>query len=301
MDPYFEKHCQQLGRACAQAKMRLDKKAPLAYQDAFQSYRGPKTFPTYFERKCLSLGLSAIKRGMVLDPVVDARFIEEITPGFCPVTLEMFDTQGKSPKNPSVDRLVNEGTYAAGNIAMLSIRANRAKGDKTFEAVTEIATKGEAQEGLEGIEWMRLATLMYGAWSVAVADADPYLLPLATYPGPKMFSSQSQLVQWLLLRHCLNEAWPDSMNIWLQVTRDASYPSDDFLRFAYRLRAAASEETFEPTAWLYPEVFDGFRVWYNACSSTISPLMQGLLAKYQTGVDVDAFTQNWHVGSRYRA
>jgi hypothetical protein len=299
MDQDFDNQCKQLGQACAQAKMRLDEKAPASYQDAFQAYRGPKKFLSYFERKCLSLRLSAIKRGMVLDPVVDAQFIEDITQGFCPVTLEPFDTESKSPKNPSVDRLVNEGTYAAGNITMLSIRANRAKGDKTFEQVAEIATAGEVRDGLEGIEWMRLATLMYGAWSVAVRGTDPFLFPLATYPGPKMFSTQSQLVQWLLLRFCRDEVWPDSMAVWLQATAEAGSSQVEFMKFAQLLKDAVSEEDYPPTAWLYPGVFDGFVTWYNGCSGTIGPLVQSLRQKYQANVDPEAIIDKWRVGSRY--
>lgn len=179
---------------------------------------------------------------MVLDPQVDAAFLERISPGTCPVTLEPFATDSTAQNNPSVDRLVNEGTYAAGSIGIFSIRANRAKAAKTFEEVGALATAGEFRDWLEGVEWMRMATLMYGAWSMAVRGADPYLLPLATYPGPAMFTSESQNVQLLLMRHCRDEVWPESMNVWVQATIDAGGSAENFMLFARRLQATVMQE-----------------------------------------------------------
>lgn len=295
----FDLECHALGLACAKAKSRLDEKAPQAFKSAFRSFRGPKTFPGYFERKWLSLRLSAVKRGMVLDPEVDAVFLERITPSYCPVTLEPFVTDSKSQNNPSVDRLVNEGTYAAGNIGIFSIRANRAKGSKTFEDVGALASAGNFRDGLDGVEWMRMASLMYGAWSMAVRGADPYLLPLATYPGPAMFSSESQNVQLLLLRHCRDEVWPKSMDIWVHATYDAGSSTEEFMLFAQRLKDAVIQEEYPPSAWLVPGVFDGFVDWYNECKSTISPLVQSFREKYQAGINADAIVERWSVGNRY--
>lgn len=295
----FNLECQTLGQACARAKLRLDEKAPPEFKVAYKSYRGLRAFPNYFERKCLSLRLSAVRRGMVLDPQVDAAFLKAITPKFCPVTLQPFEMDAKSPHNPSLDRLVNEGTYAAGNVVMFSLRANRAKGSKTFDKVASIATRGEFRDGLEALEWMRLASLMYGAWSVSVRKADPFLLPLATYPSPKVFCSESQLVQWMLLRHCRNEAWPDSMNVWKDATEAGSGSAEQFMEFANALYSAAQAEDYPPTAWLHPDVFNGFSAWYNASKPAITELMESFRQKYQSGVEADEIAAHWSVGNRY--
>jgi hypothetical protein len=302
----FEIEFRSLALACAGAKLRLDEGAPQAFKAAYLSFRGRKTRLGYFERKWLSLRLNAVKRGMVLDPQVDAGFLKEITPAFCPVTMDAFamaskSSDTKSPNNPSVDRLVNEGVYAAGNICMLSIRANTAKGSKTFEDVAALASTGVPKEGLESVEWARLASLMYGAWSVAVRGADPYLLPLATYPAPRTFTSESQVVQLMLMRHCRDEVWPDSMYVWLNATVEAGGSPDRFMDFAQQLRTAVAEEEYAPTAWLHPGVFDGFEAWYNACKSTISPLLQSFRTKYQAGIDSNAIASRWRVGKRYVA
>ncbi len=296
----FELECQTLGLACAKAKQRLVNDAPQPFKTAYLSYRGLRAKPSYFEAKCLSLRLSAIKRGMILDPQVDAAFLEQVTPRCCPVTLETFDINGKSPANPSVDRLINEGTYAAGNIGIFSVRANQAKGSKTFEEVAAIASQGMSQERLEAVEWMRLASIMYGAWSVAVRKADPFILPLATYPGRGSFTSNSQFVQLMLLLHCRDEVWPNSMNEWMQATAKAGGSQEQFLAFAHNLRSAMQEEEYPPSAWLHGDVFDEFVDWYNKCRPAIDSTLEPFRRKYQAGVDTAAIVALWKVGSRYQ-
>ena len=181
VDDLFEQECRALGEACAAARMRLDERTPDAFKQAFRGYQGAKA-PTadYFERKCLSLRLSAVKRGMVVDATVTPAFLARVVPARCPVTLEPFDIDGKSPGNPSIDRLVNEVTYLAGNVCALSLRANRSKGERTFEEVAHIAQAGLDQHGLESVEWMRLASLMYGAWGQGFQARRPVSLAFSS-------------------------------------------------------------------------------------------------------------------------
>jgi hypothetical protein len=295
----FEQECRALGKACAAARMRLDERAPEAFKQAFKGYRGAKApIADYFERKWLSLRLSAVKRGMVLDSELTPVFLKHITPVICPVTLEPLETDGKSRRNPSIDRLVNEATYAAGNIGVFSIRANLAKGEKSFEEVAALATAGEFKDGLEGVEWMRLCTLMYGAWSRAVHCGDPYTLPLATYPGPAMLCSTSQVVQLLILRQIDSEDWPAAEPIWQQVT---TREEDSFLTFVGQLRYAVALEAYRPSAWLHPGVFDAFNLWYQANRQQIDALVEAYWDKYQVGVDVEFMVRHWLHGARYLA
>lgn len=297
----FSLECHILGQACARAKLRLDPKAPKVLRDAFQEYRGLKAFPNYFERKWLSLRLSAVKRGMILDSTVDATFLERLTPKICPVTLEVLDTDSKTSSNPSVDRLVNEGTYAAGNLCMFSIRANQAKADMSFEDVARIASAMEPHGKLKAIEWMRLVSLMYGAWCESVGVGDPHIVPLVTYPPPNLFTTQSQNVQWLLLRHCRSEVWPDSLQIWLTATRDAGGSVDDFIQMASSLKAAIDLEEYPPSAWYRTEVFKPFTAWYLQTKVCIRPLLDAYREKYQGGVDAADIVSRWKVGNRYQS
>jgi hypothetical protein len=296
----FNLECQTLGQACARAKFRFDDKAPPAFNVAYKSYRGLRAVPGYFERKWLSLRLSAIKRGMLLSTAVDAAFLERITPAFCPVTLQRIDTGEKSNNNPSVDRLINEGTYAAGNICIFSTRVNGAKADKSFEDVAKIASSMEPHGKLQSIEWMRLASLMYGAWCESTGAEDPHIVPLVTYPSTNLFTTQSQIVQWLLLRHCRNEVWPDSLQIWLGATREAEGSVDDFMQMANSLKAAIEAEAYPPSAWYRPEVFKPYAAWYLQCKACIGPLLDIHREKYQSEVDAADIVARWKVGNRYQ-
>jgi hypothetical protein len=298
----YARECELLGRQSAAAKLRLDSRGPDGYRKAFAGYHGTRAFPSYFERKWLSLRLSAVKRGMVVDRTVTPRFLERVTDGRCPVTLQPLSKDGKSPDNPSVDRLVNEVTYRAGNICVLSLRANHAKGERSFEEVAQLAHAGELHAGLEPVEWMRLASLMYGAWARAHKRADPYLLPLAALPGPGMFSSTSQVVQLLLTRQYGDANGAAAATaFWLQCTRDSRCQDAAFLKFSETLGRALSEEGHPGNAWLRSDVFDAFVAWYTACSGVVIPLVEELLHKHQTDRADAVATLQWPATSRYAA
>lgn len=297
----FEQECRALGETCAAAKLRLDKRGPDVYRNAFASYRGPKRFPPYFERKWLSLRLSAVKRGMVVDASVTPAFLARITDGRCPVTLEPLDTQGKSTENPSVDRLVNEVTYLAGNVCVLSLRANRAKGELSFEQVARLAQAGESNAGLAPIEWMRMASLMYGAWSRAYKQSDPYLLPLAAIPGPGMFMSTSQVVQLLLTRHfSTGSDHVVAADRWLEMTRSSGCRDEVFISLKDLLASALAEEDHAGDAWLHGDVFEAFVRWYRACQDAVIVEVETLLLQHQERQGSPVTSRNWPTSKRYQ-
>jgi hypothetical protein len=299
----FEQECRLLGEACAAAKMRLDERAPDTFKQAFRGYRGPKApIADYFERKCLSLRLSAVKRGMVVDATVTPAFLARVVPARCPVTLEPFDIHGKSSRNPSIDRLVNEVTYLAGNVCALSLRANHAKGERSFEEVAQIAQAGSDQHGLEPVEWMRLASLMYGAWARASKHADPFLLPLAALPSPGLFTSTSQVVQLLLTRHCGRgaEQQVEAERRWMSLTRQAGGSPEQFLALRAALGSALDEEEFPGNAWLHPGVFDAFVTWFRGAQSAVIPAVEELLRDYQDKLSDPVAEISWPTESRYQ-
>lgn len=297
----FELECLELGAASAAAKLRLDEAGPAPYVLAYKAYRGAKRYESnYFARKLLSLRLSAVKRNMVVDASVTPAFLERITGTQCPVTHRPLSTAAKSPDNPSVDRLVNEVSYRAGNICVLSRRANRAKGELRFEEVAELAQAGQPHAGLEAIEWMRLASLMYGAWSCAYRHEDPYLLPLAALPRPGMFTSTSQVVQLLLTRQYSNADGSDQFTDgWLQLAEADQFDVSVFLDLKDRLTQALAEEPHPGNAWLHGDVFEAFVTWYTASRSTVIPFVEGLLSKHQARVGDPVATLDWPTKSRY--
>jgi hypothetical protein len=272
----FKRECVELGQLSAASRLRLDAKGPEAYREAHLTYRGPKSRKPYFERKWLSLRLSAIKRGMLVDGSVTPQFLAQTTGWLCPVTLQMFSRDDRSPDNPSVDRLSNEFTYVAGNICVLSRRANRAKGERSFEEVLRLAQTKQPSDGLSPQEWSRLASLMYGVWARQKRH-DPYLIPLAALPAPHIFITVSQLAQSLLTHYySAPERHDEGTALFLRVTRAAGCGEQRFSSVREQLTAALSEAEYAGDAWLHSAVFDAFSTWYDACRLLLVPLMERL-------------------------
>ncbi|SAL18510.1 hypothetical protein AWB64_01257 [Caballeronia sordidicola] len=122
---------------------------------------GPNTkVPTRFERKWLQLRQNALRRGKIVDAAITPRFIEFIDYPTCPVTLvEMTHSTG-ADTDWSVDRVNNDGAYADGNLIVMSVRANKAKGSKSLLDVKELLANWEPLPGLSFRESFRLLSLM---------------------------------------------------------------------------------------------------------------------------------------------
>ncbi len=243
-----------------------------------------------------------MKRGMVVDASVTAAFLQGICVSECPVTREAVDVDGPTERRPTLDRLVNEVGYRAGNICMLSRRANHAKAEFTFEEVLQIAVKAEPFRGLDAKEWARLASLMYGAWAHAYKKADPYLIPLSAIPGEGMFMSTSQVVQLLLLRHFgVGGPRKKATATWLRMTRASGASDGLFLDLRDVLTAALSDAARPADAWTQPQVFDAFVHWYRICQLEVAPEVEALLAVHQAKLgDENAFA-DWQPNLRRKA
>lgn len=298
----FALECFELGRLSAAARLRLDPSGPEAYRTSFAAYRGPKSPRPYFERKWLSLRLSAVKRGMVVDASVTPAFLQGICVSECPVTREPVDVDGPTEQRPTLDRLVNEVGYRAGNICMLSRRANHAKAEFSFEEVLQIAVKAEPFRGLDAKEWARLASLMYGAWAHAYKKADPYLIPLSAIPGEGMFMSTSQVVQLLLLRH-FGAGGPrkKATTTWLRMTRASGATDGLFLCLRDALTAALKDSAQPADAWTQSKVFDAFVHWYRICQLEVVPELEALLAMHQEKLGDESASADWERNVRRKA
>lgn len=147
--------------------------------------------------KWLLLRRNALERERLVDEAVTPEFLKSIFQPVCPITFEKMQQRGGGDHAWSIDRLNNNGAYAVGNLAFISQKANKAKGNKSFEEVHRLASslqKNELHEGLTGRQWLRLACVMYGA--AMGTQAGETFLPLATFIPPKTsrpawFSMQS--------------------------------------------------------------------------------------------------------------
>jgi hypothetical protein len=117
-------------------------------------------------RLWLALRLHAWERGRAFEDVqVTPHFLSRIASSTCPITREPL-TQGTGrSSDASVDRVRDDAGYAAGNLVVMSRRANRAKGALSCEQALDNARRiRELQlghiDGLGAAEWARLGTLM---------------------------------------------------------------------------------------------------------------------------------------------
>jgi hypothetical protein len=146
---------------------------------------------TQWDRKLLRLRLSAWRRCRLVDRSVTAAFLEQISVPVCPITREALTTGTHSLSDATIDRVFNGGAYAAGNIAVLSRRANQAKANRTIEEIIEIAERlpdEERHEGLLRHEWARLASLCSLALPL---DHALHVRPLLVWPPRRLLLSNA--------------------------------------------------------------------------------------------------------------
>ncbi|MFM0232885.1 hypothetical protein [Paraburkholderia sediminicola] len=118
--------------------------------------------PTRFERKWLQLRQNALRRGRVVHEAVTPKYIEFIDYPTCPVTLVELTHGTGEDTDWSVDRVNNDAAYADGNLIVMSTRANKAKGNKSFLELSGLVADGESLHGLSDRETLRLRCLMEG-------------------------------------------------------------------------------------------------------------------------------------------
>jgi hypothetical protein len=130
--------------------------------------------------KWLQLRLNAFRRRRILDREVTPDYLKRIDCAMCPITLIALTHATLAESDWSVDRINNDGAYAPGNLMVMCLKANRAKGSKGLREVIELSSGNEQGTvlGLSKREWARLACVMVGAqnWT----GASPPLLPLLT-------------------------------------------------------------------------------------------------------------------------
>ncbi|SAL88921.1 hypothetical protein AWB74_08802 [Caballeronia arvi] len=150
------------------------------YRAGREHFRVPQHLPDRFVSKWLQLRLNAFRRRRILDLEVTPAYLRRIDCAKCPITLIVMTHAALSESDWSVDRINNDGAYAPGNLMVMCVKANRAKGARGYRDVIQLAS-GNAQgagRGLSKREWARLACVMVGAANLT--GTSPTLLPLLT-------------------------------------------------------------------------------------------------------------------------
>lgn len=157
--------------------------------EAGQAVFGLRTLrATPYVKKWLQLRLGAWMRGKAFELVqVTPNFLERIDVDVCPITGQALTRGTGADTDASVDRVNNQAGYAAGNLAVMSARANRAKSAYDWRDAATFVRQIEADhlgeiDGLSAREWARLAALM--SYCTPPSHAEAANLPLLVLPPP---------------------------------------------------------------------------------------------------------------------
>lgn len=159
--------------------------------EAGQAVFGVRTLrATPHVKKWLQLRLGAWMRGKAFELVqVTPNFLERIDVDVCPITGQALTRGSGTDTDASVDRVNNQAGYAAGNLAVMSVRANRAKSGYDWRDAAAFVRQIEAGQfgtvdGLNACEWARLAALM--SYCTPLSQAEAANLPLLVLPPPRL-------------------------------------------------------------------------------------------------------------------
>jgi hypothetical protein len=159
--------------------------------EAGQAVFGVRTLrANHYVKKWLQLRLGAWMRGKAFELVqVTPSFLERIDVEICPITGDALNRASGTETDASVDRVNNRAGYAAGNLAVMSVRANRAKSAYDWRDAAAFVRQIEAGklgeiDGLNAREWARLATLM--SYCTPLSHAEAANMPLLVLPPPRL-------------------------------------------------------------------------------------------------------------------
>ncbi|HEY0955348.1 MAG TPA: hypothetical protein VGE36_11365 [Roseateles sp.] len=196
------------------------------------------------------------------DMLVTPHHLGQLDVSHCPATRELLGDD-----NRSIDRVRDDAGYAAGNLAVMSRRANLAKGSRGLQQLRELADSCAAGPitrigGLAEAEWMRLAVL--ASFVMPLSHEEAARMPLRVLPPNRLrLFNPIQALQALVTRQLATPGWSARL-----ARLEALLPTDtlrsDFNRFLLALapRVLAAAELQQPheirwaleDAWALPLV-----------------------------------------------
>ena len=181
----------------------------LAGQAAF----GLRTLqPSGAVRKWLQLRLHAWLRGRSVELVqVTPRYLEQLEVSHCPITRVALSTATLASTDASVDRVRNDAGYAAGNLAVMSTKANHAKAAHGFRDALAFVKQIEAGrlggiDGLTAAQWSRVAVLC--SFVEPLPHAAASALPMLVLPPNRLrLFNPVQALQAFVSQQLLAPGW----------------------------------------------------------------------------------------------
>ncbi|WAC74077.1 hypothetical protein OU995_04930 [Roseateles sp. SL47] len=201
----------------------------------------------------LSLRLHAWQRGRQFETLlVTPNYLQQLDTTHCPINRLPLNDLALDPQQRSVDRVRNDGGYAAGNLAVISRAANAAKADRSWQqawAMAQSLRQGPMTlaGGVDAAAWERMA-LMSSYVSEVPHDLAAQLPMLVLPPNRLRLFNPIQALQALVTRQLATPGWSQ------RLTRLEALLSDearaDFARFVMALvpRVLPSQSLSDPMA-----------------------------------------------------
>ena len=259
----------------------------------------------------LALRTHAWARGRSFEDIqLTPHHLGQLDISHCPITRDPIGDD-----NRSIDRVRDDAGYAAGNLAVMSRRANQAKGDRGHKALSDLAASCAAGPitrigGLVEADWQRLAVLSSFVTPLNHAEAAQIALRVLPPNRLRLFNP-IQALQALVTRQLATPGWSARLS-----RLEALLPTDalrsDFNRFLLALapRVLAASELQEPQqirwaledAWAQPLVLKRWtRFALQLTPEQAESLVERAAAKKLSPVHVqrhDDATEGWALETR---
>ncbi|MEO7008072.1 MAG: hypothetical protein ABI156_02885, partial [Caldimonas sp.] len=176
-------------------------------------------------RKWLQLRLHAWLRGRSVELFqVTPNYLRQLEVSHCPITRVALSVATLAGSDSSVDRVRNDAGYAAGNLAVISTKANHAKAAHGYRSARLLALHAAAADGgradapgsgyaaapgsagLTAAQWARIATLC--SFVEPLPHDEAVALPLRVFPPNRLrLFNPVQALQAMLSRQLLQPGW----------------------------------------------------------------------------------------------
>lgn len=168
--------------------------------------------PTPATRQWLQLRTHAWTRGLGFEStLLTPNYLQQLDSAHCPVSRDPLNQLAGDDAQKRIVRVRDDAGYAAGNLAVLSRRAHRAKGHRTWASAWAIANSlalGPLREmgGLGAAAWQRMAVL--SSFVTELSHEDAARIPLHVLPPNRLrLFNPIQALQALVTRQLATPGW----------------------------------------------------------------------------------------------
>ena len=287
----------------------------LAGQAAF----GQRTLAaTRHVRKWLQLRLHAWLRGRSVELVqVTPNYLQQIDVSHCPITRLALSTATLEATDASVDRVRNDAGYAAGNLVVMSTKANHSKAAHGFREALRFVQQVEAEKlpGLNGLtaeQWARTAVLC--SFVEALPHDEACALPLLVLPPNRLrLFNPVQALQAFVSQQLLKPGWSQRVSRFEDLLPGKTLKRDFksfFMALLPRVIEAGLSDEGQHARWAVEDAWRSPLVqqrWLHFASQLTAPECESLLAraaarKLTTAVVVPhseaGATDGWNLATR---